>query len=205
MEYDNGMDYDKLKSIIEGLLFLAGDEGIEAKQIAQIVELDEQVVVDLIEDMKADFRRNGRGIQIVEVAKAYQFTTLPEHAPYFERLASSPGQGTLSQAALETLAIIAYKQPITRGEIEEIRGVKCEKAIQTLLSKQLIREVGRAEGLGRPILYGTTREFLEYFGLRELSDLPEPPVPLNAEEIHVEAAALFGKGKEEERNDEKQE
>lgn len=198
------MDYDKLKSIIEGLLFLAGDEGIEAKQIAQIVELDEQVVIDLIEDMKADFRRNGRGIQIVEVAKAYQFTTLPEHAPYFERMAASPGHGTLSQAALETLAIIAYKQPITRTEIEEIRGVKCEKAIQTLLSKLLIREVGRAEGIGRPILYGTTREFLEYFGLRELSDLPEPPVPIDSEEIHMEAAALFGNAKEE-RNDQTQE
>ncbi|WP_126427402.1 SMC-Scp complex subunit ScpB [Brevibacillus marinus] len=198
------MDYDKLKSIIEGLLFLAGDEGIEAKQIAEIVELDELEVVDLIEDMKADFRRMGRGIQIVEVAKAYQFTTLPEHAPYFERMAASPSHGSLSQAALETLAIIAYKQPITRAEIEEIRGVKCEKAIQTLLSKLLIREVGRAEGVGRPILYGTTKEFLEYFGLRELSDLPEPPVPLDMEEVQLEAAALFGRTKAE-KNDQTQE
>lgn len=185
------MDFDKIKGIIEGLLFISGDEGIDAKQIAEIVELSEDSVIDVLEDMKADFRRNGRGIQIVEVAKAYQLTTLPEHVPFFEKLATSPSQSTLSQAALETLAIIAYKQPLTRSDIEEIRGVKCEKALQTLLSKQLIREAGRAEGIGRPILYATTKEFLEHFGLRSLSDLPEPPVNLNVEEARKEATALF--------------
>jgi len=185
------VDFDKIKGIIEGLLFISGDEGIDAKQIAEIVELSEDSVIDVLEDMKADFRRNGRGIQIVEVAKAYQLTTLPEHVPYFEKLATSPSQSTLSQAALETLAIIAYKQPLTRSDIEEIRGVKCEKALQTLLSKQLIREAGRAEGIGRPILYATTKEFLEHFGLRSLSDLPEPPVNLNVEEARKEATALF--------------
>ncbi|MEJ8544928.1 SMC-Scp complex subunit ScpB [Brevibacillus borstelensis] len=190
------MDYDKLKGVIEGLLFISGDEGIDAKQISEIVEVPEETIVDLIEDMKADFRRAGRGIQIVEVARAYQLTTLPEHVPYFERLATSPSQSTLSQAALETLAIIAYRQPITRSEIEEIRGVKCEKALNTLLSKQLIREAGRAEGVGRPILYATTKEFLEHFGLRELADLPEPPVSLNIEEARMEAAALFGNPEE---------
>ncbi|MGZ0053160.1 SMC-Scp complex subunit ScpB [Brevibacillus gelatini] len=194
------MDYDKLKGVIEGLLFISGDEGIDARQISEIVEVPEEEVVDLIEDMKADFRRAGRGVQIVEVAKAYQLTTLPEHVPYFERLATSPGQSTLSQAALETLAIIAYKQPLTRSEIEEIRGVKCEKALNTLLSKQLIREAGRAEGIGRPILYATTKEFLEHFGLREISDLPEPPVNLDIEEVRMEATALFGK-QEEKTND----
>ena len=190
------MDYDKLKGVIEGLLFISGDEGIDAKEISEITEVSEEEVIDLIEDMKADFRRAGRGIQIVEVAKAYQLTTLPEHVPYFERLATSPGQSTLSQAALETLAIIAYKQPLTRSEIEEIRGVKCEKALNTLLSKHLIREAGRAEGIGRPILYVTTKEFLEHFGLRELGDLPEPPVNLDIEEARLEASALFGKAEE---------
>ncbi|GEB32661.1 MULTISPECIES: SMC-Scp complex subunit ScpB [Brevibacillus] len=194
------MDYDKLKGVIEGLLFISGDEGIDAKEISEIVEVSEEEVVDLIEDMKADFRRAGRGVQIVEVAKAYQLTTLPEHVPYFERLATSPGQSTLSQAALETLAIIAYKQPLTRSEIEEIRGVKCEKALNTLLSKQLIREAGRAEGIGRPILYATTKEFLEHFGLREIADLPEPPVNLDIEEVRMEASALFGR-QEEKAND----
>ncbi|MBH0329297.1 segregation protein A [Brevibacillus brevis] len=190
------MDYDKLKGVIEGLLFISGDEGIDAKEISEITEVSAEEVIDLIEDMKADFRRAGRGIQIVEVAKAYQLTTLPEHVPYFERLATSPGQSTLSQAALETLAIVAYKQPLTRSEIEEIRGVKCEKALNTLLSKQLIREAGRAEGIGRPILYATTKEFLEHFGLRELGDLPEPPVNLDIEEARLEASALFGKAEE---------
>ncbi|MDR7314034.1 SMC-Scp complex subunit ScpB [Brevibacillus nitrificans] len=190
------MDYDKLKGVIEGLLFISGDEGIDAKEISEITEVSEEEVIDLIEDMKADFRRAGRGIQIVEVARAYQLTTLPEHVPYFERLASSPSQSTLSQAALETLAIIAYKQPLTRSEIEEIRGVKCEKALNTLLSKQLIREAGRAEGIGRPILYATTKDFLEHFGLRELGDLPEPPVNLDIEEARLEASALFGKAEE---------
>jgi segregation and condensation protein B len=190
------MDFDKLKGVIEGLLFLSGDEGIEAKQIAEILELSEETAVDLIEDLKADMRRQQRGIQIVEVARAYQLTTLPEHAVYFEKLATSPSNSSLSQAALETLAIISYKQPITRSEIEEVRGVKCEKALNTLLGKQLIREVGRAEGIGRPILYGTTKEFLEYFGLRQLSDLPEPPVNLDIEEAQIEAAALFAKAEQ---------
>lgn len=190
------MDYDKLKGVIEGLLFISGDEGIDAKEISEIIEVSEEEVIDLIEDMKADFKRAGRGIQIVEVARAYQLTTLPEHVPYFERLAASPSQSTLSQAALETLAIIAYKQPLTRSEIEEIRGVKCEKALNTLLSKQLIREAGRAEGIGRPILYATTKDFLEHFGLRELADLPEPPVNLDIEEARMEASALFGKAEE---------
>lgn len=185
------MDYDRIKSIIEGLIFISGDEGIEAKQLAEILELPEDMIIDIIEDMKADFRRSSRGIQIVEVARAFQFTTLPEHAVYFEKLASSPTHSSLSQAALETLAIIAYKQPITRTDIEEIRGVKCEKALNTLISKQLIREVGRAEGIGRPILYGTTKEFLEHFGLRELSDLPEPPDNFSLEEVEAEATALF--------------
>lgn len=194
------MDYDKLKGVIEGLLFISGDEGIAAKEISEITQVPEDEIIDLIEDMKADFRRAERGIQIVEVAKAYQLTTLPEHAEYFERLASSPSQSTLSQAALETLAIIAYKQPLTRTEIEEIRGVKCEKALNTLISKQLIREAGRAEGIGRPILYATTKDFLEHFGLRELSDLPPPPVNLDIEEARMEASALFGKA-DETRND----
>lgn len=185
------MDFDRIKSVIEGLIFISGDEGIEAKQLAEILELDEDTIVDILEDMKADYRRNNRGIQIVEVARAFQFTTIPEHAGYFEKLASSPSHSSLSQAALETLAIIAYKQPITRSDIEEIRGVKCEKALNTLHSKQLIREVGRAEGIGRPILYGTTKEFLEHFGLRELSDLPEPPNNLSLDEVEREATALF--------------
>lgn len=187
------LDFDHLKSVIEGLLFVAGDEGIEAKQLAEILELDTTTVVDLIHDMQADFKRQGRGLTIVEVAQAFQFTTLPEHAPYFERLAYSPTHSTLSQAALETLAIVAYRQPITRAEIEDIRGVKSEKAIATLTGKRLIQEIGRADGPGRPILYGTSREFLEYFGLSSINDLPPAPNFERTEDIENEANLLFSK------------
>lgn len=175
------MDSEAIKTVLEGLLFVAGSDGIEAKQAAAILEIDVDDALDLLYDLQAEFKRLGRGIQITEVAGAFQLTTLPEHAPYFERLAHSPQQATLSQAALETLAIVAYKQPITRVLIEEVRGVKSERAINTLVSKQLIKEVGRAEGPGRPILFGTTKDFLEYFGLRSLKDLPPPPVFTPAE------------------------
>ena len=173
--------------MIEGLLFVSGSEGLEAKQVAAILEIEVDDAVDLLYDLQSDFRMQERGIRIVEVAGAFQLTTRPEHAPFFERLAYQPQNATLSQAALETLAIIAYKQPITRTGVEEVRGVKSERALHTLIAKQLIKEVGRAEGPGRPILYGTTREFLEYFGLRGLDELPPPPAfvpsdPLEDEE-----------------------
>jgi segregation and condensation protein B len=187
------MDFTQIKSVVEGLLFVSGDEGIDAKQLAEIVELDKRAIVDLLEDMKADFKRQQRGIQIVEVAGSYQLTTLQEHAPYFERLAYSPTHSTLSQAALETLAIVAYRQPIARADVEEIRGVKCERAIATLANKTLIKEVGRAEGTGRAILYGTTKEFLEYFGLRKLEDLPPLTDTTDMEQVQLEADLFFSK------------
>lgn len=168
------MDYQKLKSIIEGLLFMAGDEGLSKRQLADILELDADFAGELVYDLHRDLLREGRGIQITEVASSYRMTTHPEHAPYFERMAYTPTRAQLSQAALETLSIVAYRQPITRIDIEEIRGVKSDRAIQSLVSKDLIEEVGRAEAIGRPILYGTTKSFLDYFGLASIRDLPEP-------------------------------
>ena len=178
------MDYNKMKSIIEGLIFVSGDEGIDAKQIASVIDLDVDTVEDIIHDMQGDYKRENRGLQIVQIADSYQLTTLTQHAVYFERLAASPTHSTLSQAALETLAIIAYKQPVIRTDIEEIRGVRSDRAITTLVSKGLVKEVGRMEVVGRPILYGTTKEFLEYFGLKSLKELPPPPksISLNEEE-----------------------
>ncbi|PYI54995.1 SMC-Scp complex subunit ScpB [Paenibacillus flagellatus] len=187
------MNYRQMKSIIEGLLFAAGDEGLDAKQIAEVVELQPQAVSGLIKEMVEDFRREERGIQIVEIAGAYQLTTLPAHAPYFERLAQSPTRSSLSQAALETLAIVAYKQPITRIDIEEIRGVKADRALQTLVAKNLIEEVGRAEAVGRPILYGTTKSFLDYFGLAGLHELPEATLFQNPDDLEEETRMLFEK------------
>lgn len=167
------MDFQRMKSIIEGLLFVCGDEGLDAKQLAEVLEQRVDVVTEAVRELQRDLAAQQRGVQVVEIAGAYRLTTLPAHAPYFERLASTPMRSTLSQAALETLSIIAYKQPITRVEIEEIRGVKSDRALHSLVSKDLIQEVGRAEAVGRPILYGTTPAFLDYFGLNSLQDLPQ--------------------------------
>jgi segregation and condensation protein B len=187
------VDDRDLKAVLEGLLFVAGDEGLTAKQIANVLKLDQEVVRDMVDDLAADFNREKRGLQIVELAGAYQMTTRPEHAPYYAALAESPSSSSLSQAAMETLAIVAYKQPITRGEIEDIRGVKSERALQTLSAKRLIKEVGRAEGVGRPILYGTTEDFLHHFGLRDLKDLPPADQLVDLKDVEEEHRDLFAK------------
>lgn len=187
------MDFGAMKSAIEGLLFAAGDEGLDVKELADVLEVDAHLVKELVLELQSELKRGRRGVQIVEVANAYQMTTIPEHAPYFERLAAAPTRTSLSQAALETLAIVAYKQPITRIEIEEIRGVKSDRALHTLVAKELIHEVGRAEAVGRPILYGTTKQFLEYFGMRSMQDLPESSLFEGAFDLEEETRLLFGK------------
>lgn len=179
------------KAIIEGLLFVVGDEGLESKQAADILQIAVKDAELLIREMKDDYQSEERGIEIVEIAGGYQFTTKAKHISYYERFVESPTTSSLSQAALETLAIIAYKQPITRAEIEDIRGVKTEKPLQTLSSKHLVKEVGRAEGTGRAILYGTTRDFLEYFGLRAIEDLPSLPEQTEEESVEAEADLFF--------------
>lgn len=187
------MNFKELKSIIEGLLFLAGEEGLSLKQLAEVTEQRQDVITDALLDMKNSFKRTGRGLQIVQIAGHYQLATLPDHAPYFERLAYSPSRSSLSQAALETLSIVAYRQPITRVEIEEIRGVKSERAIHSLVNKDLIEEVGRAEAIGRPILYGTTKAFLDYFGLAGLKDLPDLADFESTAQLEEETQLLFQK------------
>jgi segregation and condensation protein B len=163
------------KAIVEALLFASGDEGLSLKQLTVVLELEEQEVTDILEELSQSYKGNERGIELVVVAGQYQLTTKKDHAIYLKRLVEAPVNASLSQAALETLAIVAYRQPITRTEIEEIRGVKTERPIQTLVAKILIKEVGRAEGTGRAILYGTTKEFLEYFGLKSIKELPPLP------------------------------
>lgn len=178
------------KGIIESLLFAAGDEGLTVKQLAHVLNVEqfeaEQITRELMEDYGKD---QDRGISIVEIAGTFQLATKKEHSVYLKKLVESPHASTLSQAALETLAIIAYKQPITRAEIEEIRGVKTERPLHTLSAKALIKEVGRAEGAGRAILYGTTKEFLDHFGLKDLDELPV--LAENEEEFKQEEADLF--------------
>jgi len=179
------------KAVIEGLLFAAGDEGLTLKQMALVLEINESTALDIINELINDYQQAGRGINLVEVAGTYQLTTKKEHAVYLKKLVESPSSSSLSQAALETLAIIAYRQPITRAEVEEIRGVKTERPIQTLMAKALIKEVGRAEGTGRAILYGTTKEFLEYFGLKTLKELPPLPEKVDEEYVQEEADLFF--------------
>ncbi|MFF2908055.1 SMC-Scp complex subunit ScpB [Paenibacillus sp. NPDC057934] len=187
------MNYKELKSVIEGLLFLSGDEGLSVRQIAEITEQRPDLTVRALDELKDDYSTQERGLQVVQIAGNYRLATLPAHAPYFERLAYSPSRASLSQAALETLAIVAYRQPITRVEIEEIRGVKSERAIHTLNNKDLIHEVGRAEAVGRPILYGTTKSFLDSFGLASLKELPEPSSFESPESLEEETQLLFSK------------
>jgi len=191
--------WNEWKSIIEGLLFAAGDEGLDVREIADVLELDWRVVEELIEDMRGAYASENRGFRIAKVAGSYQLTTNPEHAPYFAKLAQAPTRGSLSQAALETLAIIAYRQPITRIEIDEIRGVKSDRALQTLTAKELIREAGRAEAVGRPILYETTKQFLQYFGLSGLKDLPDAEQVAGEIDLEAETRMLFQKLEEKEK------
>ncbi len=185
------MDYSTLKSVLEGLIFVSGEEGIQVKTMAEVVEMDPEVVQDVLEDLRRDFVTSGRGLRIAETAGGYRFTTVTEHAPFFEKLAYSPSRSSLSQAALETLSIVAYRQPITRIEIEEIRGVKADRALHTLVAKDLIEEVGRADALGRPILYGTTKSFLDYFGLASLEQLPDPIAADEDDELEEQTKMLF--------------
>lgn len=184
-------------SILESLLFAAGDEGLSLKQIAEVLEVDDLHASEIIENLKQEYESNeNRGIMIVQLAGTFQLATKKGNADYLKKLVDSPHTSTLSQAALETLAIIAYKQPITRAEIEEIRGVKTERPLNTLMAKALIKEVGRAEGTGRAILYGTTKEFLDYFGLKNLNELPPLPEKVEDEFVQEEADLFFEKFQE---------
>ncbi|QHJ71100.1 SMC-Scp complex subunit ScpB [Planococcus halotolerans] len=165
-----------LSSKIEALLFVAGDDGLSMKQLEFLTEAEEKDIKDEIAVMAKRYEETETsGITIKELAGVYQLVTKKEVADTIQRLVENPTVQSLSQASLEVLAIIAYKQPITRVEIEDLRGVKSEKALHTLAGKALIQEVGRAEGTGRAILYGTTSEFLNYFGLKNLDELPALP------------------------------
>lgn len=192
-------NWNEWKSIIEGLLFVSGDEGLDVREIADVLELDWRVVEELLEDMKETYAAENRGFRVAKIAGSYQLTTNPEHAPYFSRLAQTPSRGTLSQAALETLAIVAYRQPITRVEIDEIRGVKSDRALHTLVAKELIQEAGRSEAVGRPILYETTKQFLHYFGLSTLKDLPDADQVAREIDLEAETKMLFQKLEEKEK------
>lgn len=177
------MNSNKLLSRIEALLFVAGDEGMTAKQLAQYIEVEVMDIEAGLSELQSQYEEEAsRGITLKELAGMYQLTTKPDVANTLKKLIENPTNQVLTAASLEVLAIIAYKQPITRAEIEDIRGVKSERPIATLVSRALAQEVGRAEGTGRAILYGTTKEFLNYFGLKNIQELPPLPEDLDAEE-----------------------
>lgn len=163
------MTLAEAKVIVEGLIF-AAERPLSAQEIAEIIQLDPATVEALVEEIRKDY--GPRALTIRMVAGGYQLVTKPELAPWIEKLGRPVIHAPLSTAATETLAIIAYEQPITRAEIEQIRGVRSDSALNSLLERGLICEVGRKEGPGRPILYGVTERFLEHFGLRSLDELP---------------------------------
>ncbi|MCE5285485.1 MAG: SMC-Scp complex subunit ScpB [Pelosinus sp.] len=167
------MFYAHLKKHIEALLFAAG-EPISDTQLAQIIGIEKEHIVLLLAQLIEDMKNEQRGLTILEVAGGYQMCTKPELAGTIAKLAEVQ-ETRLSPAAIETIAIIAFKQPITKQEIEHIRGVKVDGLVNMLVERRLIKEIGRKEAIGRPILYGTTEEFLKCFGLRNLKDLPELP------------------------------
>ena len=165
-----------LQSRIEALLFVVGDDGLTIKQLSQLLGEVEENVVQAMEALRTIYEEDlARGVTVKEIAGVYQLITKSELADTIQRLVENPTVQSLSQASLEVLAIVAYKQPITRVAIEDLRGVKCERPIQTLASRGLIKEVGRSEGTGRAILYGTTKEFLNYFGLNSIEEMPALP------------------------------
>ncbi|MCT4618696.1 MAG: SMC-Scp complex subunit ScpB [Marinisporobacter sp.] len=165
------MEEKEIKSIIESMLFVWGDP-LSIKLIGETLNLPPEFIRKCLIDLKKEYETYDRGIQIVEVNNNFQLCTNNKNFEYIQKLCSPPQNKGLTQAALEVLAIIAYNQPITRPEIEGIRGVKSDKAINTLVEKELITEAGRLEKTGRPILYGTTDIFLKSFGLNSLKELP---------------------------------
>jgi len=165
------VDKELQKKTVEALLFLS-EEPVKIDKLSIVLSISIDEAEALVGELKNDLASARRGLQIFEVAGGYQMGTLPELAPYIEKAFSEDVSSNLSTAALEALAIIAYKQPVTRIEIESIRGVRSEHVLENLLKRKLIKISGRKEGPGRPLLYNTTPDFLKYFGLKELSDLP---------------------------------
>jgi segregation and condensation protein B len=163
----------EVRAVVEALIF-ASPQPVTAREIGKVLQgVPKPDWEQAIEEIKADYARDGRGLQLVEVANGYQITTRPEYNDWVRELIDPKSPTRLSIQALETLAVIAYKQPVTLPEIIELRGIKSGGVIKTLLEKRLIRILGRKEVVGRPILYGTTRNFLLHFGMKDLSELPK--------------------------------
>lgn len=161
-----------LHAILEGLLFVVGDEGLTLTQIEDILGLEEEQAKELVLSLKNEYEQEHRGLRIAFLGNAFKLTTRKEHREYYQKLIENPETNTLSQAALETLAIIAYNEPLCVQQIDEIRGVNSREMVRRLVAKGFVKEVGKSDLPGRPIIYATTREFLDYFGLASKEELP---------------------------------
>lgn len=160
-----------LEGVLEGLLFVVGDDGVTLEEICKILEVNEKKAKELLTNLKKEYEKDNRGIRISYLGATFKLTTKKEHKEYYQKLVTAK-ESVLSQAQLEVLAIIAYNEPITRIEIDEIRGISSAYVVKKLLSKDLIKPVGKSDLPGKPTLYRTTREFLDCFGLASLNDLP---------------------------------
>lgn len=176
-----------MKAVLEGLLFVVGDDGITISSICDILNIEEEEAKKLVLDLKRDYMSDERGLRIDYLGNSLKLTTKEEHKEYYRKLIED-SNNTLSQSALETLVIIAYNEPITRIKVDEIRGISSSQMIRKLVAKGFLKEVGREDIPGRPILYKTTDEFLDYFGLSSKDDLP---VLKNEESENEEEKDLF--------------
>lgn len=158
--------------IVEAILFVTGN-AVEKKDICRAMELTEGELEETLDALESGYDFDRRGLRLLRFGAHVQLATRPDYAPYVEKLLQPVQKQSLSQAVMETLAVIAYRQPVTKAEIEQVRGVKCDYSVQSLVTKGLIEEVGRKEALGRPILYGTTDAFLRHFCIASLAELPE--------------------------------
>ena len=161
-----------MEGIIEGLLYVQGDLGLTINQIEDILEVPEEEAKILVLNLKNYYEENNRGLRINYLGNTIKLTTKEEHQKYYQKLLESPSSNNLSESALEVLAIIAYNEPITRGDLEKLRRVDSTYVLRRLLAKGLIKECGKSDLPGRPILYKTTDDFLDYFGLASIKDLP---------------------------------
>ena len=172
------MEIKRLEAAIEAILFAMG-ESVEITQIAKAIDQDRNTTEKLIHNLMDSYQQENRGIQIIELEDSYQLCTKKEYYDYLIRIAMQPKKPVLTEVMLETLSIIAYKQPVTKAEIEKIRGVKCDHAVNKLVEYNLVKELGRLDAPGRPILFGTTEEFLRTFGVQAIEELPSlDPVKL---------------------------
>ena len=166
------LDMKERVGIVEAILFVTGN-AVEKKDICRAMELTEGELEETLDALESGYDFDRRGLRLLRFGAHVQLATRPDYAPYVEKLLQPVQKQSLSQAVMETLAVIAYRQPVTKAEIEQIRGVKCDYSVQSLVSKGLIEEIGRKEALGRPILYGTTDAFLRHFCISSVAELPE--------------------------------